>query len=509
MADRTPRSDRTPDEPKIWLAVHDASRLEWTAELPLPDNGGETQIELDLSLEIPANVWSPHEGWDRLQLFARLASPLEEAAPPMPARSASVDELRRATLVAVQRLKVVREEVVREIFTAASLFSRAPRHSLGDDVLSGIHRGLAELSRARAELGQARSGEPPEISRERTLATEFLSHHALAFLSKVQRTVDEQLRSPRCRHKTEYEEVARHVGPQIARALGDELQWRREHGLQVPHPEEPEELERHVERGSILKKHFQEVLFLRLESERVDVKLRNWLAGAAAVLASLWAFPLGLWLTTDKVDGVGVGFGATLAAFAVMYAVKDRIKENFRGWLAERITRTYGGRLTTMTSPPRLLEREATLGRLRESFESRHEVRPDPLNPDMAATRKIVVYRYVVRGSVHGDPRLTWQGLTQGRLVFRYDLSPLFLRLDDAVKRVPVLADGGRAVKFAEAPRSYRLPITARLRIGGAVAEDAGQLVAHKLGLERIERSSPLSVASPSTPLPAVALRRR
>ena len=327
----------------------------------------------------------------------------------------------------------------------------------------------------------------------------------------MQRSVEEQLLSPRCRHKAEYEVVAQKLEPQLARAIGDELRWREEHGLPTPSPDDPYALERYVERQSVLKKHFQEVLFLKLAAQRVEHRLRNWFGVAAAIAAALWAFPLGLFLTTDRMSGFGIGFGATVVLFALMYAVKDRIKELVRGWLTERVTKDYAGRITTMSTPPRLLEKPARLARLRESFHVRHEFRPDPVHPDVGATRPVVVFRYQARGAIEGDPRLVWQGLTRAKLVFRYDLTPLFSRLDDAVKRVPVLAADGKGVRFAEAPRSYRLPIELTLQQGGKVRSEGGLLVAHKLGLEPTARPTPLAAAQPAAEplsIPVAAVRR-
>jgi hypothetical protein len=72
--------------------------------------------------------------------------------------------------------------------------------------------------------------------------------------------------------------------------------------------------------------------------------------------------------------------------------------------------------------------------------------------------------------------------------VFRYDLSPLFARLDDAVKPVPVLDPETRRVRFAAAPRCYRLPVRVRVRCGGASLGERATLVFSKRGLDRLER---------------------
>ena len=72
--------------------------------------------------------------------------------------------------------------------------------------------------------------------------------------------------------------------------------------------------------------------------------------------------------------------------------------------------------------------------------------------------------------------------------VFRYDLSPMFGRLDDAMKPVPVLDEASRKVRFIDAPRCYRVPIRVRVECGGHTHEEQSTLVLHKRGLERLDR---------------------
>ena len=78
-------------------------------------------------------------------------------------------------------------------------------------------------------------------------------------------------------------------------------------------------------------------------------------------------------------------------------------------------------------------------------------------------------------------------GVRRVKHVFRYDLSPLFARLDDATKPVPVLDDASRRVRFIDAPRCYRLPVTVELKSAGQKHSEHATLVLHKRGLERIE----------------------
>jgi hypothetical protein len=74
--------------------------------------------------------------------------------------------------------------------------------------------------------------------------------------------------------------------------------------------------------------------------------------------------------------------------------------------------------------------------------------------------------------------------------VFRYDLSPLFARLDDAVKQVPIFDEKTRRVRFIDAPRCYRVPVAVTVVSGTERWEAAGIVVLHKRGLERIETTN-------------------
>lgn len=497
----------------IRLGIHDASRLEWMAELPLPERGAE-ELDLELSVEIPGHLWSEHDHWERLQLMARLSSPSDEGA--APEAPGTVDALRRATLGAASRSKDARSRVAREIFLAGSLLASTPRTDLAETVRTAVREALDELRAERTRLATGASGEPAELTRERALAAEFLSNHAIEFVSRIQRAVDEQLCGPRSRLREAYAEAAAELRAFLAGELAAELAYRELRGMLRPDDRDPWLLERFVARASLLKKHFQEVLFLELDAERSYQRFRNWFGVVAASLAALWAFPLGFLLTGGGgTTGLGLGLGTTIALLVLSYAVKDRIKESVRAWLATRVEKGYAGRLTELKVPARLLGTQVELARVRESFFLSHEHRPDPLHPDLGLTRPVVRLRYRMRGSLLGDRRLGAHGHERVKLVFRYDLSPLFNKLDDPIKHVPVLDSDGKSMRFAEAARCYRLPVRLEVRHRGALHEQGGVLVTHKLGLERIERAAPVvgSEPQPEGPAPLASipwsLRRR
>ena len=124
----------------------------------------------------------------------------------------------------------------------------------------------------------------------------------------------------------------------------------------------------------------------------------------------------------------------------------------------------------------------------RESFDQVTSRRPDPLNPGSGASLVGTLLRYVHRGTVLQQPELLASGVRRVKHVFRYDLSPLFARLDDAIKQVPVLDQIPRRVRFIDAPRCYRFPVLVRVECGGVSTEEKATLVLHKRGLDRLER---------------------
>ena len=103
----------------------------------------------------------------------------------------------------------------------------------------------------------------------------------------------------------------------------------------------------------------------------------------------------------------------------------------------------------------------------------------------------VTTIRYTHRGKVFPRAELGRQGVRRIKHVFRYDLSPLFARLDDAVKPVPVLDPETHLVRFAAAPRCYRVPVRVQVRSGAEWHGETATLVLTKRGLDRLEREAP------------------
>ena len=126
---------------------------------------------------------------------------------------------------------------------------------------------------------------------------------------------------------------------------------------------------------------------------------------------------------------------------------------------------------------------------------------PDPLNPGGGAVQRLVTFHYKQRARVtrlKGPGAETFERL---KIVFRYDLAPILTRLDDSVKRVPVQA--GPGVRFADAPRLYRVPLTLVVATRAGVETRDAVIVLNRRGITRIvPEGAPLPVVSAEMELP-------
>src|SRR5258705_10341133 len=95
---------------RLKIEAHDASRVEWSIYIPLPRGREINEAEVSLRLEFPENAYVPHDGWEQLQILARLSSP-DEAAPATEPMTA--DGLRRSALGVARRRKLLREGIPR------------------------------------------------------------------------------------------------------------------------------------------------------------------------------------------------------------------------------------------------------------------------------------------------------------------------------------------------------------------------------------------------------------
>ena len=485
--------DAAASDALVRLEVHDASRLEWSVSIPLPANR-RLAYAIEVELEIPANAFAPHAPWDQLQSFTRLdgAQVTSGGSDPI-----SIDGVRRHALAVAQKLARASDGFSRHCLLAGSLFAVAPPRALAEGLILWLDAARATAEEARG-VASAEDGEDEGVERERDLADEYVSVRFLETLAAAERSLA-LLRDSKSPHVSTMRDAIATAEQRVAANLGEELERRSARGWICGDAASPEVLEQYLDRASRLKKHFQEVLFLEPETFHVAERLHHWVAAIAALLASTWAFAWQMFLahrTPTTEAQLGSGLVLVLITGGLVYAAKDRIKEVGRSWISGNVHRFYAQRVARYRAPARRLPARDVIVAARESCGQSHTSHLDPLNPKSGASVPATTIRYAHQGTVFPRPELWRQGVRRIKHVFRYDLSPLFARLDDAVKPVPVLDPDTRRVCFAAAPRCYRVPVSIRVRCGREWKADRATLVLTKRGLDRLERD-PAGAESP------------
>ena len=477
---------------RVRVAVHDASRIEWSLSVPLPDDK-PLSYSLRVELQIPHNTFVRHTPWDQMQAFTRLDGPA--IATPREGDAVSIDQLRRGALAMASQLARASDGFARHCRLAGSLFATAAHSELEEALTIWIEAAVRISLEARERLTNALPDhvEPAELTRERKLVDEYISVRLLEALAGAGRGLTGLMQS-RSANTLRIKSAIVAVEGRLAEVLFEELAYREERGFGNADPSSPQALERYLERSSRLKKHFQEVLFLDPETFHVAERAYHWIAGFVAVVASTWAFAWQIALLnqanqSSSASTFSTGLFTLALVAGVVYAAKDRIKEIGRNWMTTRVHRVWGAqRITRYRAPARRLPGRDVVVTARESFDQGVANLPDPLNAESGATVAVAVLSYEHKGSVLPHKQLVASGVRRVKHVFRYDLSPMFGRLDDAMKPVPVLDEVTRKVRFIDAPRCYRIPIRVRVECGGHTHEEQSTLVLHKRGLERLDR---------------------
>ena len=475
---------------RLKIEAHDASRVEWSIYIPLPRDARINEAEVSLQLEFPENVYVPHDGWDQIQVLARLSSPDEESPEKEPM---TLDGLRRSALGVARRLKLLRESIPR-VAVAHSLNPMPVAPSLARDLERVLEEGAALLAHARSTLGAHRPGDSSDLSRERALADEFLSGQLLELLTVAEETCARMLAPAGL---PEYRAVAQKLRDRVARALATELRERERRGEMLPDGEDLEALSLFLDRAAQLKKHFQEVLFLEPSVKMIDEAVRNWVGISGAATAFIIYFGLQALQTSAA---AGLGLWTLMTVGAVAYALKDRAKELTRQWLSGKLSHLYANRLMVLREPSKLDRARTVVMRARESIAQERITRVDPLNPGSGAVQRLVTLQYRQRARVMRLKGQSAGAFERLKIVFRYDLAPILTRLDDSPKRVPV--PSAKGVRFADAPRLYRVPLTLLVETpAGAERRDA-VIVLNRRGIVRIVAEGGALSPAPEAELP-------
>lgn len=461
--------------------VHDSSRFEWQVTLPLPCSG-RVPYEVEAEFEIPSNALSGRSPWDLLQGFTRLDGDLAPVG-----SFSSANLVRQQAVVLARMLDRARKGFSRHCGETMSHARCEESHTAHGYLMTWLDAALGAVTTSREQLALASPSDSPELGRERNLADEFVSVRLLEFLADSQQVLktarecdvltDEEVRSSL--------EV---VDERLAAALDGELAYRRVHGFALPEPTIPDTLEKYVERAGRLKKHFQEVLALEREAYPLDDRVQQWVATFSAMIAGMLVFGaqfvLGRWSLGSRLSS---GLAVIVLLAGIAYAARDLLKEIGRSWITGRVYRFQAQRVVLCRLPSETDPKKSLIVRAKEWCNETTTVQPDPLNPESGASMRVTTVHHLHRGHLIANAKTTAAGAQRIRYVFRYDLSPLFSRLQDPVKRVPVLDEITRRAVFVDAPRRYHLPLQVRVSMQDTQREVRANLVLDKLGIKRLE----------------------
>src|SRR3954453_11448744 len=144
-----PEPPKRAEDVRLWLRVHDLSRIEWTAAVQIPTQG-ERGYDVELAVEIPATMFPSHSVWEHLQIFTRLQSPAEEG--PLEIEREDLEELRRDTLGVTHRLKRLGQRFERTCVAAAAQLREQPDPQLPDTLTDIVTQAVDLLAEMRAAL---------------------------------------------------------------------------------------------------------------------------------------------------------------------------------------------------------------------------------------------------------------------------------------------------------------------------------------------------------------------
>jgi hypothetical protein len=365
--------------------------------------------------------------------------------------------------------------------------------SMARDLERIVDEACTTLSHARSTLCMAHPGDATELARERALADEFLSGQLLELLTVAEETSGRMLAPAGL---PEYRAVAQKLRERVERALAAELQERQRKRQMLPDGDDLEALSLFVDRAAQLKKHFQEVLFLEPKAKMIDEAVRNWVGVSGAATAFIIYFGLQALQTTAA---AGLGLWTLMTVGAVAYALKDRAKELTRQWLSGKLSHLYANRLMVLREPEKLDRSRNIVLRARESMAQERVARPDPLNPKSGALQRVVTLHYRQRARVMRLKGASASVFERLKIVFRYDLAPILTRLDDSPKRVPV--ETAQGVRFADAPRLYRIPLMLVVATPAGVERREALIVLDRRGIAGIvSESASAPAAEPELP---------
>ncbi len=472
--------------PHLRVAVHDRARVEWVTTVPIAPPDQSQAYEVVFEAQVPDAIWVAHQPWERFQVRSRLTSPM--LTPGTRQVGPAIDQLRRRALSAVHALKLASRPPLQLIHAARKRDGQL-RDDEAQSILSFFSTSLANAGAAREAFDYLRDANDQALEREQKLADEYVSAHILLLITRVANALEGRpaVKGAATRAGPMLGEVGQ-VQLVLREALLREQQHRKDAGIRHAGLHGISDVEAFLNRGALLKKHFQQALFLDAKAYMLDQRLRNWIAAAVAMIASIFYFVGQIYMFNGLMTAGATTVSLVLAGLiaALVYAAKDRIKEVGRVWVMERLKHWYADRVAHLTLQERMDPKCSKFALARETIDIRRTVEPDRLNPGLGRTTVVHHLRVHELLRHSGLQLLHDSGLLGLKHIFRYDLSPLLAKLDDHLKRVPVVSADG--VQTRAATRVYTIPLSVRLQQVGSDAPAAqlrGHLLMRRSGLVR------------------------
>jgi hypothetical protein len=475
--------------PQLRVDVHDRSRLEWVATVPLAPPGEAQTWEIALETEIPDAMFVPHHPWDHFTVRSRLMSP--RLLPGHRMVGPAIDQLRRRALAAAHDLKVAQHGL-----NAVVVRARRRDGVLRDDEVDELERRLRAWT-ARGQFDYLNDHKDLSLAKEQLLASAYVSLQLLLVVTKLaaaleggRKSAATALRRARRARQPLRGEIAR-VQKALTEVLQQETQQRKAIGVVRPEVKTPRDVAHYVNRAALLKKHFQQALFLDARAYMLDQRARNWIAVVMAMVASTFYFVWQIYVLNAAMSPGATTVSLMMAAViaALVYAAKDRIKEVGRDWLQSRLKHSYADRVAHLSLQERMDPDKHDFGLARETITLKPGRQIDQLNPGLGRTQLVHHLRISELLRHNGLEVLHDQGLLGLKHVFRYDLSPLFVKLDDCLKQVAVMGRAG--VQTVTATRVYAMPVTVTMqRVNGRAQPmivQHGTLLVQRRGLVRFQ----------------------
>jgi hypothetical protein len=476
-ADLLPRTDRELD---LSVSIHDSSRFQWQLVMTLPHTG-HVNYEVEAEFEIPSNALSGRSPWDLIQGLTRFDSDA-----PVGATDGALTSLRQKVMSLARMLDRARAGFARHCQQAISHAQCEEPHDAHQELVSWLDAAFRSVSASRAELALASPNDSSDVSRERCLADEFISVRWIEFLAESQQFLKTSL-DDQPAITDELRKLLELADRRLSEALETELAYRQAQRFISADPSVSDTLEKYVERAGRLKQRFQEVLSLDREVYPLDDRVHQWVTTFSALLAGMLFFGTQLLLSHWTIGSrLSSGLALLILVAGIGYALRDRLKELSSAWISGKVYRFHAQRIVLC----RLSLKKEIVVRAREWCNETTTGRPDPLNPETGASRRVTVVHHLHRGKLIANPQISASGAHRIRHIFRYDLSPLFARLHDPVKRVPVVDPVTRRASFVDAPRRYQLPIQLRATFQDSRTEVQANLIVDKLGIQRLEQKS-------------------